>query len=152
MYVRGQVAPSMLNSWQLTSLYCHMPIDQDLVTYLGFIQNGVTTVLTRLLRRLILFVYPFRLLGRNVNKLKQLFYHDPSVFKNSWLPDSWLLYIVYGSIFPPFPNNWAASVGWHGRWLPHFSEMVLPPPTLSPLLFTLNGLARSTDKTEIRME
>jgi hypothetical protein len=36
--------------------------------------------------------------------------------------------IVYGSILPPFPNNWAAIVGSHGRWLPHFSEMVLPPP------------------------
>jgi hypothetical protein len=59
-----------------------------------------------------------------------------------------LIIIVYGSILPPFPSNWAAIVGWHGRWLPHFSEMVLPPPTLPPLLFTLNGLARSTFKRE----
>jgi hypothetical protein len=39
-----------------------------------------------------------------------------------------MIIIVYGSILPPFPNNWVAIVGWHGRWLPHFSQMVLPPP------------------------
>jgi hypothetical protein len=55
MYVRGQVAPSMLASKQLSCLYYHLAI---------------------------------------------------------------------------FSNNWAAIVGLHGRWLPHFSEIVLPPPPL----------------------
>jgi hypothetical protein len=65
-----------------------------------------------------------------------------------------MIIIVYGSILLPFPNNWAAIVGSHGRWLPHFSEMVRPPPTLPPLLFTLNGLARPVNcqNREIKME
>jgi hypothetical protein len=37
---------------------------------------------------------------------------------------------LYGSSLPPFSNNWDIIVGWHDRWLTHFYEMVLPPPTL----------------------
>jgi hypothetical protein len=51
-----------------------------------------------------------------------------------------IIIIVYGSKLPPFPNNRAAIVGCHGRWLPHFSEMARTTPTLPQLLFTLNGL------------
>jgi hypothetical protein len=62
-------------------------------------------------------------------------------FKIAW--NSVYYSIVYGSILPPFPNNWAAIVGWHGRWLHHFSKMVLPPHTLLPL---------NCQNREIRME
>jgi hypothetical protein len=64
-----------------------------------------------------------------------------------------MIIIVYGSILPLFPNNWAAIVGEHGRWLPHFSEMVLPPPTLAPTPFHAQW-ARPVNcqNREIRME
>jgi hypothetical protein len=59
--------------------------------------------------------------------------------------------IVYGLILPPFPNNWAAIIDrltWQMVDSFLWNAMVLPPPTLPPLLSTLNGLARSTVKTE----
>jgi hypothetical protein len=64
------------------------------------------------------------------------YWNKKLIFFDFFLHRYWEYSIVYGSILPPFPNNWASIVGCHGRWLPHFSEMVLPPhPTLPPTPF-----------------
>jgi hypothetical protein len=57
---------------------------------------------------------------------------------------SLMIIIVYGSILPPFPNNWHKS----SAAMADSCLISLKWRVQHQLLFTLNGLAQSTVKTE----